>query len=88
MLTVHRGKGGKDRAIPLPDAIISELNSHLNRVKNLHGLDLKNAFDGVFMPESFDKKICRAGIQLVLAISRKKPYGYIRNRGETAISPA
>ena len=61
MLTVHRGKGGKDRAIPLPDAIISELNSHLNRVKNLHGLDLKSGFDGVFMPESFDKKAKYAG---------------------------
>jgi integrase len=30
-------------------------------VKNLHGLDLKNAFDGVFMPESFDKKAKYAG---------------------------
>jgi integron integrase len=61
ILTVHRGKGGKDRTLPLPDAIITELKSHLTRVKNLHGLDLKNAFDGVFMPESFDKKAKYAG---------------------------
>jgi integron integrase len=61
MLTVHRGKGGKDRALPLPDSIVPELQWHLNRVKNLHRLDLKNGFDGAFMPESFDKKAKNAG---------------------------
>ena len=61
MLTVHRGKGGKDRALPLPGSIVSELQWHLNRVKNLHRLDLKNGFDGAFMPESFDKKAKYAG---------------------------
>jgi integron integrase len=56
MLTVHRGKGEKDRSIPLPKSIVSELNAHIKRARNLYMLDLKNGFDGVFMPYSFDKK--------------------------------
>lgn len=56
MVIVHRGKGEKDRSIPLPKSINDELASHIRRVKNLYLLDLKNNFDGVFMPYSYDKK--------------------------------
>jgi len=56
MVTVHRGKGGKDRSIPLPKSIVQELKAHSKRVRNLYMLDIKRGFDGVFMPYSFDKK--------------------------------
>jgi integron integrase len=56
MLTVHCGKGEKDRSAPLPKSIIPELKVHIKRVRNLYMLDVKNGFDGVFMPYSFDKK--------------------------------
>jgi integron integrase len=56
MITIHRGKGGKDRSLMLPSSIIIELKAHLTRVKNLYRLDGKNGFDGVFMPEAFEKK--------------------------------
>jgi integron integrase len=61
MLTVHRGKGSKDRALPLPTSIIIELKAHLTRVKNLYRIDITNGFSGVFMPEAFDKKSKNAG---------------------------
>jgi integrase len=56
MITIHRGKGGKDRSLPLPASIGIELKAHLARVKNLYRHDIKNGFDGVFMPDAFDKK--------------------------------
>jgi len=63
MLIVPRGKGEKDRIIPLPKSIIPELQSHLRRVRNLHRIDVKNGFDGVFMPYSFGKKAKNAAIE-------------------------
>jgi integron integrase len=61
MLTIHRGKGGKDRAVPLPRSIIDELKAHLSRVRNLYQMDIKDGFDGVFMPDALDKKFKNAG---------------------------
>jgi integron integrase len=56
LITIHRGKGGKDRTVPLPKSILSDLHTHLSRVKNLYRLDAKNSFDGVFMPDALDRK--------------------------------
>jgi integron integrase len=61
MVIIHRGKGGKDRTIPLPKSILSELKAHFLRVKNLYRLDIKNDFDGVFMPDAFDRKSKNSG---------------------------
>ncbi len=36
ILTVHDGKGKKDRTVPLPQSISPELTSHLERAKNPH----------------------------------------------------
>ena len=63
MLTVRRGKGEKDRVIPLPKSIVPELQGHLRRVRNLHRIDVTNAFDGVFMPYAFDKKAKNAATE-------------------------
>ena len=56
MVIVHRGKGEKDRSIPLPKSINDELASHIRRVRNLYLLDITDNYDGVFMPYSYDKK--------------------------------
>jgi integrase len=34
VLTVHDGKGQKDRTVPLPETLKAELLAHLERVKN------------------------------------------------------
>lgn len=36
VLTIHDGKGKKDRTVPLPDSIRGDLKSQLNRVISLH----------------------------------------------------
>ena len=56
MLTVHDGKGKKDRTLPLPESLLEELKEHLRRVKNLHRKDLARCYDGVFMFDSIEKK--------------------------------
>jgi len=50
ILTVHDGKGKKDRTVPLPGTILPELKAHLERVKNLYQMDLDTNYSGVFMP--------------------------------------
>ncbi|MBU0676607.1 MAG: integron integrase [Verrucomicrobia bacterium] len=56
MLTVHDGKGKKDRSVPLPKALYPQMDLHFDRLKNLHCQDLAAEFDGVFMPGALDRK--------------------------------
>ncbi|MEA1884724.1 MAG: integron integrase [Thermotogota bacterium] len=54
-LTIY-GKGRKFRKVLLPRKIIPELKEHLERVKQLHKKELKNKYDGVFMPGQIELK--------------------------------
>ncbi len=56
ILTVHDGKGKKDRTLPLPESIIPELKAHLERVKNLHKKDLASNYGGAFMFDAIEQK--------------------------------
>ena len=56
MLTVHDGKGLKDRTVPLPEIIVPELKAHLDSVIGLHQGDLKSGCSGVFLPGRLEKK--------------------------------
>lgn len=61
ILTVHDGKGKKDRALPIPVVLIDELKAHMNRVHNLYQKDLAGNYDGAFMFDSLEKKYKQAG---------------------------
>ena len=50
ILTVRRGKGRKDRTVPLPEVLRDELEEHLARVRHLHDCDLAESYDGATMP--------------------------------------
>ena len=54
ILTVHDGKGQKDRTVPLLATIADELRTHLDRVHNLHGKDMESGYDGTFMFGTFE----------------------------------
>jgi integrase len=56
VLTIHDGKGKKDRTVPLPKVIITELLAQLERVKTLHEKDLSIGFSGVFLDHLLEKK--------------------------------
>ena len=60
IITVHDGKGGKDRTVPLPKALLSDLRKQMDVAKHLHEQDLRAGYHGAFMPTALDKKWKRA----------------------------
>ncbi|MDD2390755.1 MAG: integron integrase [Desulfobacterales bacterium] len=56
ILTVHDGKGKKDRTVPLPQILMTDLKSHMERVKTLYDRDIAEGYNGVFMFDSIEKK--------------------------------
>jgi integrase len=65
VLTVHDGKGKKDRTVPLPQSIMPDLKAHLERVKKLHDLDLTGDYAGAFMLDSIEKKYKNAAKEFI-----------------------
>jgi integrase len=65
VLTVHDGKGGKDRTVPLPKTILPELREHLESLKDLHQRDLDRGYAGVFLINALEKKYPNAAKDFV-----------------------
>jgi integron integrase len=61
VLTIHDGKGKKDRTVPLPETIMPEINLQFDTVRRLHRSDMKEGIAGAFMFESIEKKYMNAG---------------------------
>ncbi len=56
MLTVHDGKGKKDRTVPLPKSAVADMKNHLERVKRLYDRDLGEGYAGAFMFDAIERK--------------------------------
>jgi len=56
MLRLIDAKGGKDRAVALPESLIHKLKEHLKKVRGLHEEDLKIDCGEVYLPASVEKK--------------------------------
>ncbi len=65
ILTVHDGKGKKDRTVPLPETLIPELKDQLQTVIDLHQQDLDSGYAGTFLPDLLGKKYKNAAKELV-----------------------
>jgi len=65
IITVHNGKGGKDRTVPLPKVLVPELREQLERGEVRHRQDLADGYDGVFMPTSLNRKWPGAAKELI-----------------------
>ncbi|MGX5200352.1 integron integrase [Aliikangiella sp. IMCC44632] len=63
-ITVRRGKGNKDRLLPLPESCKSELLAQIEFVKQLHLKDRRENINGVELPYAFERKSPRAGKSL------------------------
>jgi len=59
-LFVRDGKGAKDRATLLPEALMEPLQRQLERVKVWHDQDLKEGFGEVYLPDALDRKFPNA----------------------------
>jgi integrase len=64
ILTVH-GKGKKVRTVPIPEIVAPELKAHMDRVYNLHQIDLADNYDGAFMFDRLEKKYKGAGKEFI-----------------------
>ena len=65
ILTIHDGKGKKDRTTPLPDALIEPLKIQHERVTEQHERDCRAGYAGVFLPGRLEKKYPNAGRELI-----------------------
>ena len=65
VLTIHDGKGKKDRTVPLPEKILPELRAHLESLKKLHEQDLKRNYAGVFLLDALELKYKNAAKEFV-----------------------
>jgi integron integrase len=64
VLTVHDGKGKKDRTVPLPQVVIPDLRLQLENVKLIHREDLASRYGGTFMPYALADKYKNAAQDL------------------------
>lgn len=65
VLTIHDGKGKKDRSVPLPQVLMPELRRQMELVSYKHLQDLKSDYAGVFLFDSLEKKYKNAAKELV-----------------------
>jgi len=56
ILTVHDGKGKKDRTVPLPNSLQEDLRGQLDSVYDQHKKDLAKGYDGVFLFDAYERK--------------------------------
>ncbi|MGE0363804.1 MAG: integron integrase [Vicinamibacterales bacterium] len=55
-IIVRRGKGAKDRAVPLPRLALGRLSVHLREVRGTFAADRRSGVGGVAMPDGLDRK--------------------------------
>lgn len=55
-ITVHDGKGGKNRMTMLPGSLVRPLQEHLRSVRNIHKRDLADGWGLVALPYALDRK--------------------------------
>jgi integron integrase len=65
VVTVHDGKGQKDRTVPLPRTIVPELRGHLKKVSILHERDLAEGYAGAFLFDALERKYRNAAREFV-----------------------
>jgi len=68
IITVHQGKGDKDRRTLLPKTCESRLRDQIDIASNLYDMDRKNGIGPVWMPHALSRKYPGAGSQKNLAI--------------------
>ncbi|MBF0200409.1 MAG: tyrosine-type recombinase/integrase [Desulfamplus sp.] len=51
LVTIHDGKGKKDRAVPLPQILEHELRTQVDNAAKVHQADLQAGYAGTFLPD-------------------------------------
>ena len=61
---IHQAKGKKDRYVPLPKALVVELQQQIRKVERLHTEDLTAGYGEVLLPGALARKYPNAGCEL------------------------
>jgi integron integrase len=78
-IIVRDGKGAKDRLTLLPASLLEPLHRHLERVKRLHEVDLKDGYGKVYLPFALERKYPNA--------SREWAWQYIFPSSKRSVDP-
>ena len=65
ILTIHDGKGKKDRTVPIPQSLVPDLQKQLTKVASVHDADLKAKFSGTFLPGQLGRKYKNAAKEFI-----------------------
>ncbi len=65
IVTIHDGKGKKDRTVPIPQSIVPDLQKQLKKVAAIHDADLIAKFSGTFLPAQLDRKYKNAAREFI-----------------------
>ncbi|MCP4341120.1 MAG: integron integrase [Desulfobulbaceae bacterium] len=65
ILTIHDGKGQKDRTVPIPTVLQKDLRNHLQMIKQLHLKVLEKGYGGVFFVNAIEKKYKNASREFI-----------------------
>jgi site-specific recombinase XerD len=65
IITIHDGKGQKDRTLPMPDTLVTALRNQVETVVQLFGQDLAAGFFSTFLPAALGDKYKNAAKELV-----------------------
>lgn len=65
VLTMHDGKGGKDRTVPLPETLLPELRAQLESWNALHQRDLARGDAGVLLVNALEKQYKHAAQECI-----------------------
>lgn len=64
LLTIHDGKGKKDRTVPLPIVLFEQMKEQIEQVAVLHQSDCEKGYNGVFLEGRLDTKYPNAAKEL------------------------
>lgn len=65
VLTVHDGKGKKDRTVPIPRSIEHLIVNQMEHVRELHEMDMSDGYAGAFVDGLLEKKYKNVGKELI-----------------------
>lgn len=76
-INIRDGKGGKDRVTILPEATVEPLRRHLEQVRALHEMDMREGYGRVDLPYALARKYPQAerewGWQYVFPSQKRSP---------------
>ena len=65
IITIHDGKGQKDRTLPMPDTLLTALHDQVTNVVQQYEQDLLAGYAGTFLPTALGDKYKNAAKELV-----------------------